>query len=134
MDCILHTLANNNECPICREHITINEMAIIKETIPDYSSEIIDYFQTMDKYTIILSDMPGMKNTIYNLYIENTPKFFNLKDKRIMEKIKKISKINNIFIITSNDISYHKYLKNFIGYFNSFNIRPIITQINIPIL
>jgi len=136
MECMFRSLTNNNECPICREHITINEMVIVQETISNYSSELANFFKNMDKYTIILSEFPALENAMHNFYGErnNLPEFFNLDDKMIMGKIRKLSNIKKIYIITSNCIMYHKYLTNYVGYFNSFNVKPNIMQINIPIL
>lgn len=136
IECMVRSLTNNNECPICREHITINEMAIVQETISNYSSELTNFFQNIDPYTVFLSGFPAIENAMYNFYdkSDNIPKFFNLDDRTIMGKIRTLSKVNKIYVITSDNVVQHKYLTNYIGYFNSFNIKPSVIQITIPIL
>jgi hypothetical protein len=136
MECMVRSLTNNNECPICREHITINELVIVRETISNYSSDLTSFFQNMDTYTVILSEFPAIENAVCNFFDtpDNSPKFFNLDDRMIMSKIRTLSKVNKIYVITSDNVIHHKYLTNYVGYFNSFNIKPMVIQITIPIL
>uniref|UniRef100_A0A6C0CAJ5 RING-type domain-containing protein n=1 Tax=viral metagenome TaxID=1070528 RepID=A0A6C0CAJ5_9ZZZZ len=135
MECMVRSLTNNNECPICREHITVSEMVIVKETISNYSSELVNFFRNMNRYTVILSEFSAIENVVHNFYDKpsDAPKFFDLRDKMVMSKIRKLSKVNNVYVITSNNVTQHKYVTNYVGYFNSFNTKPNVIQINIPI-
>lgn len=135
MECMIHAMTNNNECPICREHITVNELVIVKNTINNYSSELVNLCTTMEPNTIILTEFTAFKNIIYwsDLVDKNNiiSKIFIINDKYIMEQIKKISIVSNILLILSDKIPNNIHIDNIIGYFNSFNIRPTITQINV---
>lgn len=131
VECMIRSLTNNNECPICREYVTVNEMAIVHE---NNISDLTDCFKSMDKYTIVLSDFAAIENAIFNFYDKDAPHFFNLDDELLTIRIRKLSKINNVYVITSGGIKCHKYMANYVGYFASFNVRPQIIQIDIPVL
>lgn len=131
VECMIRSLTNNNECPICREYVTVNEMAIVHE---NNVSDLTNCFKSMDKHTIILSDFVAIENAILNFYDKDAPHFFNLNDELLTNRIRKLSKINKVYVITSRGIKCHKYMSNYAGYFASFNVQPQIIQIDIPVL
>ena len=64
LECMLNTLSHANECPICKEVIRIDKIAIIQE---DNHSEIRDYFSSLDKDTYIITDFFAVSDSLkYN--------------------------------------------------------------------
>jgi len=135
IECILNTIAKSNECPICKEFITIEKIAIIKESIPNYKSNIINYLINLDPYTIILSDIKSLNNIFINTEKRKT-NIIDITKADVMNKLKKINKIQKIVLFTSQNL-YDNFnnteleLIKIINYFELFNEKPIIYKLNI---
>jgi len=125
LDCIFHSLANNNECPICREHINLNKIILIKE---NYSSMLHDLCRTFDSHTVVLTNYLALQNINHHLCNTN---IFDVNNIGIMRQIKEIACIKKVFIINAQNIKNDNCIGDFIGYFNSFNVKPIIIEIMI---
>lgn len=128
LECIINSLTRANECPICREFIITDKIAIIKETIPNYQSNLVNYFLGLDKCTLILTDLRALNQLIFRKEFKAI--ILDIHNVNIMKNLKKIKKINKILLVT-HEKSDQKYLNNLIGYFQSFNIKPVIEQLKI---
>lgn len=126
--CIINCLAISNTCPICKEYITLNKIAVISETIPNYSSDIINYIKNINSPTIILTDMNALKNIEVKLI-----KIINILESDYIFRISKYKNIKNIVIMVSSQIAEQTSIKNklsyIIGYFETFNVKPLIGKI-----
>lgn len=132
LDCILNTIARYNKCPICNEYISINKIAIIRETIEKYHSNLIGYIKQINKNSIIITNL----DTLVNLLFHNSDTIIiNINNENIYDKIKKINTISQVIIFTSNfKILSNKELNNIkmlVNYFMLFNHKPKIIKINI---
>lgn len=120
LECIQNILAKSNFCPICSEFININKIAIIKETInqenyPDglYQSEIINYFSSLGKTTIIITDLSFLD------CMNISAKVLNIMNDNIVIQIKKIRELQNIvLLIASEDIPQE--IRKLVNYFQLF--------------
>ncbi|XWV26081.1 putative ring finger protein [Tupanvirus soda lake] len=135
LECTLSTLGASSKCPICNEYINIHKIAIIKNTIDKYHSNIVSYFKTLNKNSIILTDLHATLNMI--IVPEYNTNIIDINKSNVINKIKKIQKIDNIIIFsTPNDIMSKKTLKEFqqvVNFFHLFNNKPKFIKIEIRI-
>jgi len=108
-------------------------MTIIKNTISNYSSNITTFLKSLEKGTIILTDLKALTNLSINS--EYNVNVFDINKSNISEKIKKIQKLNNIIIFSTpfDMISMKSYneIEKIINFFLLFNDKPKISKIEI---
>ncbi|XWV24834.1 mg595 protein [Tupanvirus deep ocean] len=135
LECTLSTLGTSSKCPICNEYINIHKIAIIKNTIDKYHSNIVSYFKTLNKNSIILTDLHATLNLLINP--EYNTHIIDINKSNVVSKIKKIQKIDTIIIFsTPSIIMSKKTFKEFeqvLNFFNLFNNKPKIIKIEIII-
>ena len=126
VDCIINTMTNNNECPICREYITVNNMAIIGDNISDF----MKLCESFDNHTAIVTNINGFENLLHhNMQV----KILNVNNRNIPKQLKELTTLHKIILVKSNKYEHKLHLNwkidSILGYFNSFNVKPDITQI-----
>jgi hypothetical protein len=133
LDCIIHTLGNTSRCPICNEFINIHKIAIIRNSIKNYDSNITTYLKTLDRNTVILTDMQAFNNLSINS--EYKTHIININKTNVSDKIKKLTSIENIVVISTPDEIISDYAFNqidkIINFFMLFNEKPKVTRIQI---
>jgi hypothetical protein len=135
LECMLNTLSSISKCPVCNEFININKIAIVKDTINKYHSNIISYLKTLDHSTLLLTNLKASANIIFGN--EYKIEVININKPNVANKIKNIQKISNIVLLTTpcNIIAPNVFeeLDKIIGFFQLFNNKPKITKIRIII-
>lgn len=123
LECIISSLSQNKYCPVCREYINIQKIAIVYETIKNYSSNLNGYLQDLTPETVIITDLDGLSN-ISCIYL-NKINVLNINDKNISNKIKNINQVTNILIFTCPEKIISKKnlqkLNQIIQYFSLLN-------------
>lgn len=140
LECILNTLSRINECPICKEFININKIAIIEESVPKIDSHIISYLKNLDDRTLILTDLDAISNISHLKYIKNKnndldcynyrAKVINITEDNLLNKLAKIKKSIKKIVIFGSQNFLNKY-SNFVCYFNNLNKPPIVEKVEI---
>ncbi len=126
IECTLQFMSKNTCCPLCREPIDINKIAIIQETIDDYHFKIANHIHRLDDSWLILTDLESISNCQKFIF----KKIINIGDKFNSGNIfsNNIQKIN--FIITPLKIlpkAKKKYIFQLINHFLLFSgIEKII--------
>lgn len=133
-DCILNTISHSNQCPVCKEFISVQQIAIISESVPNYSSSIISYFKELDENTIVVTDLNLFDNISkklgYRMKILNIN--FISKSSDIIIDIKEINNVI-IFSYPKKMMTYQRRnnFERIIGYLNLLNNRLNISKIKI---
>lgn len=128
LECIFGTIKKSNKCPICGEFINIHKIAIIKETTPNYVSNIVKYLKKLTKTSIILTDLYMIDNLLTNLKYNTN--IINITKPTTLNKINKIKKIENIIILTTPKKIMPNEIDKIINYYSLLNNNPIINKIN----
>ncbi|BCS83275.1 putative ring finger protein [Cotonvirus japonicus] len=128
LECTLNILPNTKSCPLCAESININKMVIIRDSIPEYTSNIVKFFDKIhNNNTIIVSDLFELSNLLQkNLNI------LNINDFYIVEKIFSYHDIEKIIIVTLPKHLMRNYnVYNFAHYFENINpnIKIIVMEV-----
>jgi hypothetical protein len=128
LECIINSMTHANECPVCREFVTIEKMTIVKETIQNPQSNITNYFKQLGADCVVITNICAFNN------INSNPKYqanvININKHNIMEKIRNMDNIKKIIILTMPNRCDSK-IDHIVGYFKSFNNPPIIRYVNI---
>lgn len=132
LSCILNTISRYNKCPICNEYITIDKIAIIKETVTNYHSELVNFLEKYNTNVIILTNLNILPDLSQN---QHKITIININDMNISDKIKKINSLNNIIILTSEfellTKTEYNDLKKIINHLMLFDQKPNVIKINI---
>ena len=134
LECILNTLSKYHRCPLCNEQITTRHFAIIKESTR-HKSYLTSYLLTLDKHTIILTDLDFLGATSYLFSVINIKNFdprFMVKNAQNAERIRHIVVFSSP--VTIMDSSTRCSLDRIINYFNLFSIKPTFSQINLALV
>jgi len=129
-ECMIHSLTNNNECPICREFITIDKMVIVKETISEYTSNLMEYI-TNNMGDVIVTDLQTINNLSFHPTFKNMYQIIYIDDLFLVDKIRRLRKIHKIHIIAFN--INNPQIQQLIGYFHLFNKRPTMVHVKIDL-
>uniref|UniRef100_A0A6C0LRP2 RING-type domain-containing protein n=1 Tax=viral metagenome TaxID=1070528 RepID=A0A6C0LRP2_9ZZZZ len=133
IECIINSLARENECPFCREYINVNNIIVKNNCIME--SELKIYLKSLQNDTIILTNL-----TFFTSELSLNPEYSNINflsgKKKDIEKIRCIKNIPKQLIYISvfaeeNMLDYH--LSWLIGYFKGINENLKITKLFIEI-
>lgn len=130
LECILNTLTRANECPICKEFITSQKLAIIAETVHDYKSDILEYIRNIKSDTVILTDLSAISELAHNKNFK--PRIINTINCDYGKIILSKRQIKKICIIGSD--KFLKNHKNILEFFQIQNAAPIIEIVKINLL
>lgn len=131
LECIIPSIAHGTICPLCKEFVNLGKIAIIKDSIENYCSEIITYLKNLNHTNLLITDL----NLINSLVKENGYKLnvLNINHKFVSTKIKNLPYIKNINVLLTPDKYLSKRNKllcnQIISYFNCFDQKPKITKI-----
>ena len=115
LECILHSLSKSDKCPICKEHVDIRSIAIIKETVGDYKSSVIKYLEKLPTDSLVLTDLDCFaKDKIHGINILNT------KNTKLIGDLNEIDFVPKKVVIVASK-NFHNNNRNIIGYFGSIN-------------
>ena len=89
IDCMLTTLAISKKCPICNEYINVKKVAIIKDSVKNYYSNLLQYINKLDEFTILLTNFKL-------LTIKPNCQIININDKNVSNDIRKIKKVSKL--------------------------------------
>lgn len=121
LDCLIGTIASIKRCPVCSEYITLQKVVILGETMPNYNSNIINFFDTINKRkTILLTNLRALDNMSCNNNYKMS--IIDITKPNISHKLGKIEKVNRIFVLMSPHILSNK---------SSEEISKIISHINL---
>lgn len=123
VNCIFKILTNKNECPLCRENMTISKMSIIVDSYDKYQSEYLFFLLSLKDTDVLLAD----SNILGNKNLSNINLFY-IKDLNILSLIK-INVILNIYILTDYKVSENNKLVNIINYFRLLQNPPNICKV-----
>jgi hypothetical protein len=122
IECFINFLSNSKKCPICSEYADINRMCIVKETIPNYSSEINLYLSNFKK-SILITNSPSLFGFL-NMFV------IDLSTRNRIDTIT-ITGIKDILILTT---PYYKRKTEFyeiLHYVKNLNPNACITELSI---
>lgn len=130
LECMISSITQKNECPVCREDITIDKIFIDQQTIKDYHSEFKKYLLNLDNSTLIITDLDALEQL--NCNPDNKINIMYNKIDDILEKLPKVTINPKQILIMTFSPEMDPILSNLIGYFNSVNdkisFRKIIFQ------
>ena len=133
IECSINTIAKFSKCPICNEFINICKITIIKDTITDYHSDIIQYIKNLGSTHAILTNLNATHAIRFHLngaIVVDIDKI-NIDQLNVLESMTFIAIIMTPISIT-NDSLLSK-LNMVTGYLASLNTSPAITQVEIDI-
>ncbi|MEM3062061.1 MAG: RING finger domain-containing protein [Nitrososphaerota archaeon] len=119
LDCILDTLARKNECPICKEFVSIRQVAIIEESIPNYQPNISRFIKYPGEDTIILTDL-----NFGDVLRKKQSKVINVERGNFIKNVSRIKSVRKIMVVGSKNF-VEKY-NHFLEFFGLFNNPPSI--------
>lgn len=131
LECLISSLSNKNECPCCREFITLEKIAIINYNNLGKQMKLNSLLKSMNETDVIITDLKCFNN----IFIMNELKcdIININSTNIFQQINNLTKIKNVYLLVDNnlDISDKKYSELFklIGYFKLYNNGPHIHRI-----
>ena len=135
LECMFNTLSKSNKCPTCNEFITIQKITVVKDSIQQYSSSIVNYFKNLRKSTIILTDLGDLYNILTNS--EYKINVIDVTKSNVSNKLKKIQKLDNVIIFSAPDDIKNQHacdeLSKLINFFQLFNVKPKIKKIELNI-
>ncbi|MEM0354042.1 MAG: RING finger domain-containing protein [Thermoplasmata archaeon] len=124
LDCILDVLARKNECPICKEFISIRQIAIIEESIPNYQPNISKIIRCPGKDTIILTNIK-----FEDIFSKKRFNVMNVEHGNFIKNISRPRSIKKILVVGSKNF-VEKY-NHFLEFFGFFNDPPTIEILDI---
>lgn len=135
LDCTIGIISTKNECPYCKEPITVDKIAIIEDTITikdltiSGKKKFINYLNSMMGSILVITD----SNIRHIASTSNVKiKILNIYNQTIAQYIKKSQVSNVVFVTSPTDIKSHRIkqeINNLIGYYHSLNNRPKIARV-----
>lgn len=124
LECIINTIAQSNNCPLCKEFINRRKICIIKD---DFHSLILQYLMSLPPFTLIITDIDMVNDRLHNK--NNLINVININSLSMSRMIKRVGEVKNIvfFIIDDSD----DIIGRLIGYFSSMNGNKKIVKINL---
>ena len=133
IDCMMNILPNTKTCPLCMERIAINKFAIIKETVQNHQSTLLEYLKNnfSDSDTLVLTDLDRVSQVLrfWNYHV------WEIKDSFIVKKLDILQTVNKICIISSPFETIHKLnstiIQMFVTMIKQINPNIIVSMIEI---
>lgn len=130
LDCMVGTIKNFNSCPICKELIDCKKIVFIRESIPSYRSNWLEYLRSLSETTLILSDMEIFDNRMSQL---TKARVINYKKFGFSNRIKTIVSLDKIVLFSIPlEIQSKKdifTISCIINYFQTLNNKVTIHRI-----
>lgn len=128
--CMLNTIASRAECPICREYIIINKMVIMKETVGDHKSDLLNFLKELDESTVLLTDFSVFDDSTWD---KLNVKVINIGCIDSGVKIKKMKMVTTIVTLMSPNALHNKFIEflKVVSHFRLINSNLKIRELTV---